>query len=108
MTAKSPALHTYQVTHSDLGSLRVAAADKYAAIIAAAKEWNVRWTRIAKDCTVQDLGPQQETLCKRCKTVWVDKPGYCPRCQALVDSRNREIDRFAKAAAARKREREGR
>lgn len=80
MTAKSPALHTYQVTHPDLGSLRVAAADKYAAIIAAAKEWRVRWTQIAKDCTVQDLGPQQETLCKRCKVVWLPAPGVCPQC----------------------------
>lgn len=107
MTAQK-APHTYQVTHPGLGTVQVVAADKYAAIIAAAHEWGVRWTQIAKDCVVQDLGPQQKSLCKRCKLVWVDKPGYCPKCQELEDARNREIDRFAKAAAARRRERDGR
>lgn len=99
-------LCSFQITHPDLGTVQVSAADKYDAIICAAKEWRVRWTQIAKDCVVQDLGPQQKSLCKRCKLVWVDKPGYCPKCQDLEDARNREIDRFSKAAAARRRERD--
>lgn len=97
----------FQVTHPDLGTVQVSAADKYAAIVAAAKEWNVCWTQIAKDCVVQDLGRQQKTLCKRCGRVWVPEPGYCPQCAALVRSRDREIDRLAKAAAAQRRRERG-
>lgn len=100
--------NTYKVTHPDLGTVLIAAADKYAAIIFAAKEWRVLWTQIAKDCVVQDLGRQQKSLCKRCKLVWVDKPGYCPQCQAVVNAQKREIDRIAKVAEARRRERRGR
>lgn len=99
--------NTFKVTHPGLGTVMVAAADKYAAIIFAAKEWRVLWTQIAKDCVVQDLGPQQKTLCKRCKRVWVSEPGYCPQCAALVRSRDRDIDRLAKAAAAQRRRERG-
>lgn len=99
--------NTYKVTHPDLGTVLVRAADKYDAIIFAAGEWRVRWTQIAKDCVVQDLGRQQKTLCKRCGRVWVPQPGYCPQCAALVRSRDRDIDRLAKAAAAQRRRERG-
>lgn len=97
----------FQVTHPDLGTVQISAVDKYAATIAAAKEWNVPWTQIAKDCVAQDLGRQQKTLCKRCGRVWVPQPGYCPQCAALVRSRDRDIDRLAKAAAAQRRRERG-
>lgn len=106
MTAQK-SLCTFQITHPDLGTVQVSAADRYDAIIAASHQWDVIWTRIAKDCVVQDLGPQRKTLCKRCKRVWVPEPGYCPQCQALVNARNRDIDRLAKAAAAQKRRERG-
>lgn len=95
--------NTFQVTHPDFGTVQVSATDKYAAIIAAAKQWGERWTEIAKDCVTKDLGPAKKHLCKRCGRVWISSPGYCPQCQALVNARNREIGHLAKAAAARRR-----
>lgn len=73
--------HTFQVTHPELGTVTVPAVDRYAAIVAAAKEWGERWTQIAKDCTVTDLGTAKLHLCRMCGKP-MDTPGYCPACQA--------------------------
>lgn len=91
----TPALHTYQVSHPQLGNLTEDAPDRYAAVVAAAQRWGERWTKIAKDCTVTDLGPAEPLhLCRLCGTK-VTSPGLCPSCQAAQDKRRREIDRMA-------------
>lgn len=90
--------HTFQVTHPELGTVTVPAADRYAAIVAAAKEWDARWTQIAKDCTVTDLGTAKLHLCRMCGKP-LDTPGYCSRCQ----TDRREIERRLNAQRQRQR-----
>lgn len=46
----------YRVWHPVHGEAFVTAADRYWAVVEAAKEWGLRWTTIAKDCVVTDLG----------------------------------------------------
>lgn len=90
--------HTFQVTHPNLGTVTMSAVDRYAAIVAAAKEWDERWTQIAKDCTVTDLGAAKLHLCRMCGTR-IHQPGYCPKCQA----ERREIERRLNAQRQRQR-----
>ena len=47
----------YRVWHPAHGELEVTATSRYWALIEAAKDWGVRWTTIAKDCVITDLGP---------------------------------------------------
>lgn len=98
--------HTYQVSHPDLGTLQVSAADRYAAVVAAAKEWGERWTQIASACTVTDLGSAKLHLCRLCG-VSLDAPGLCPRCQEAQNKRRREIDRMADAQRRQRRQNGG-
>lgn len=97
-------LHTYQVSHPTLGQRLVSAADRYAAIVSAAHEWGERWTKIAKDCTVTDLGAAKPIhRCRYCGAE-LDAPGLCPTCKAAQAKRRREIDRMADAQRRRKRD----
>lgn len=89
----------FHITHPDLGAQTVSAIDRYDAIVQAAKVWEVRWTKIAKDCTVTDLGADKRYPCRMCG-VMISEPGYCPKCQSL----RADID----ARAARKKRQERR
>lgn len=48
--------YRFMVVHPEHGEAEVIAADRYGAVLAAAKEWRIRWTTIAKDCEVFQLG----------------------------------------------------
>lgn len=46
----------FKVCHPIHGEEDVTAPDRYQALLAAAKAWGLRWTTIAKDCIVIQLG----------------------------------------------------
>ena len=46
----------YRVWHPNHGETEVVASDPYWALLAAAKEWGLRWRTIAKDCVITQLG----------------------------------------------------
>ena len=48
--------YLFRVVHPNHGEAEVTATDRYGAVIAAAREWGLRWTTIAKDCKVHQLG----------------------------------------------------
>lgn len=48
--------YRFRVVHPNHGEAEVIASDRYGAVISAAKEWGLRWTTIAKDCKVHQLG----------------------------------------------------
>ena len=48
--------YLFRVVHPNHGEGEVTAGDRYSAVVAAAKEWGLRWTTIAKDCNVHQLG----------------------------------------------------
>ena len=50
----------FEVKHQERPTVRVRAVDRLRAISAAAREWGDRWTEIARDCEVSDLGPAPE------------------------------------------------
>ena len=52
--------HLFEVKHPERPAVQVRAADRLRAISAAAREWGDRWTEIARDCEVSDLGPAPE------------------------------------------------
>lgn len=43
--------------HPERPAVQVQAVDRLRAIAAAAREWGDRWTEVARDCEVSDLGP---------------------------------------------------
>ena len=45
--------------------IRVMAVDRLRAISTAGQAWGVRWTEIARGCSVTDLGPAPETAAER-------------------------------------------
>ena len=46
----------YRVWHPVHGEVHVEAASRYWAVVEAARDWGLRWTTIAKNCTVTELG----------------------------------------------------
>lgn len=46
----------WKVTHPELGSVEVIAADRLKALTKASREWKQRWTQIARACTIERLG----------------------------------------------------
>ena len=50
----------FEVRHQERPTVQVRAVDRLRAISAAAREWGDRWTEIARDCEVSDLGPAPE------------------------------------------------
>lgn len=46
----------FRVYHPGYGTVRVAAVDRLRAVTGAAREWGVRWTEIARECTVTEEG----------------------------------------------------
>lgn len=47
----------FEVQHPERPAVQVQAVDRLRAIAAAAREWGDRWTEVARDCEVSDLGP---------------------------------------------------
>lgn len=47
----------WRVIHPAHGAVEVEAHQRYDAVVEAAKEWGLRWTTIARDCRVTELGP---------------------------------------------------
>lgn len=47
--------YIYKVSHPKHGELKVEATSRYWAIVAAAREWGVSWTTIARECEVTRL-----------------------------------------------------
>ena len=52
--------YKWRVTHPERGSVEVVAATRYEAITKAARKWGERWTRIARDLTVDKLERAEE------------------------------------------------
>lgn len=55
----------FEVQHPERPAVQVQAVDRLRAIAAAAREWGDRWTEIARDCEVSDLGPAPAPKQKR-------------------------------------------
>lgn len=49
-------LYRFKVCHSVHGEVEVLATNRYQAVLEAAKDWGLRWTTIARDCVVIQLG----------------------------------------------------
>lgn len=49
-------LYLWRVSHPVHGDIEVEASDRYFAVTAAAHEWGIRWSTIARDCKVEQLG----------------------------------------------------
>lgn len=49
--------YLFRVVHPVHGEAEVEAIDRYWATIEAAKEWGIRWSTIARECKVTELGP---------------------------------------------------
>ena len=47
----------YRVWHPVHGEVNVEASSPYWALVEAAKDWGLRWTTIARDCIITELGP---------------------------------------------------
>lgn len=58
----------FEVQHPERPAVQVQAVDRLRAI-AAAREWGDRWTEIARDCKVSDLGPEPEQKRKSRRTT---------------------------------------
>lgn len=59
----------FEVQHPERPAVQVQAVDRLRAVAAAAREWGDRWTEIARDCEVSDLGaapaPEQKRKSRR-------------------------------------------
>ena len=53
-------MHVWRVSLPDRDPIQVKATSRLYAIWAAAKVWKLRWTDMARACTVDDLGIEQE------------------------------------------------
>lgn len=49
-------LKCYRVWHPVHGEVHIDAKNPYNALIGAAKDWGLRWTTIARDCIITELG----------------------------------------------------
>ena len=59
----------FEVQHPERPAVQVQAVDRLRAIAAAAREWGDRWTEIARDCEVTDLGPAPKQKRKSRRTT---------------------------------------
>lgn len=48
--------YLFRVSHPVHGEIEVEASERYFAVTAAAHEWGLRWSTIARDCKVEQLG----------------------------------------------------
>ncbi len=48
-------IYLWRVSHPAHGEVEVEASERYSAVTAAAHEWGVRWSTIARDCKTQQL-----------------------------------------------------
>ena len=51
--------HMWTVKHPELGELAIKAESKYDAVIKAAKEWRVPWSKIVKRCDFYEEGQKR-------------------------------------------------
>ena len=49
-------MYLWRVSHPVHGETEVVASERYSAVLAAAHEWGLRWSTIARDCRVEQLG----------------------------------------------------
>lgn len=49
-------IYLWRVSHPVHGDIEVEASERYFAVTAAAYEWGIRWSTIARDCKVKQLG----------------------------------------------------
>lgn len=49
-------IYLFRVSHPVHGEIEVEASDRYFAVTAAAHDWGIRWSTIARDCRVEQLG----------------------------------------------------
>ena len=49
-------MYVFHVSHPIHGEIELEASDRYFAVTGAAHEWGVRWSTIARDCRVEQLG----------------------------------------------------
>lgn len=59
----------FEVKHPERPAVQVQAVDRLRAVAAAAREWGDRWTEIARDCEVTDLGPAPKQKRKSRRTT---------------------------------------
>ena len=59
----------FEVQHPERPAVQVQAVDRLRAISTAAREWGDRWTEVARDCEVTDLGPTPEQKRKSRRTT---------------------------------------
>lgn len=52
----STQIFRWRVTLPDLRMVKVTAKNRYCAVLAAAQEWHMPWTSIARTVTVENLG----------------------------------------------------
>lgn len=95
--------HMWEVEHPEEGKCRVEGVDRYEAIVAAAKAWGVRWTVVAKDCAVRDLGCRANYPCRGGCGAMLRAPGYCSDCKRRRDAVRREGERIAARMRAKER-----
>lgn len=57
--------YLWRVTHPIHGEIEVTAADRYSAVLAAAHDWGLRWSTIARDCWAEQLSEVAEKKPKR-------------------------------------------
>lgn len=90
-------LYRWKVHHPGHGETTVEAVDRYGAVVAAAKRWEERWTVIASECDVEQLGPATRPRCNRCGREFGapgDPAGVCPDCKQRTELWAKQAKRF--------------
>lgn len=92
-------LYRYEVSHPELGTVIVESITAECAIVAAAWEWDEKWTEIAWECSARKLGTAKRPRCRRCSREFGeagDTTVYCPDCLDIMDRQSQEARAFAR------------
>jgi len=54
--------YLWRVAHPVHGEIEVEASDRYSAVLAAAHDWGLRWSTIARDCRTECLAEVKERI----------------------------------------------
>lgn len=57
--------YLWRVSHTVHGEIEVEASDRYGAVLAAAHDWGLRWSTIARDCRAEQMGEVSQKKQKR-------------------------------------------
>lgn len=84
--------HLFRVSHPAHGEAEVYASDRYFAVTAAAKEWGIRWSTIARECRVVQLPGEKRVAVQELRTGEAGKKpeeaaGRSPRRRAPGDDK---------------------